>query len=395
MTTRRSPAITCAPLVLATFAVGTDAWVVAGFLPSMAGDLHVSESAAGISVIAFAVAYSVAAPLLAAVTAQFPRRRVLVAALITLALANAATAWAPDLGVLLATRAIAGAAASVVTPTAGVIAATAVPAIYRARALAVVIAGLTLATAIGVPSASLLSNLVSWRVSLICVSALCALCAGAVLSLIRPSPATQAPRLRERFAPLADPYIRRVLLLTLVGMAAAYCPYAFFGQATGTTGTELPIALAGYGIGAVIGSLASGRYTDLVGPGRTLATAYITMALALAVIATHGPFMIVMIATALWGAASWAQTPPQQHRLLTHESANATMVIGMNASALYMGVAVGTIVGSILITVDRVITIAAAVGLAVCAAALNSMASRRASSPRDNGLKANQANRER
>lgn len=53
MTLRSSPAIVCAPLVLATFAVGTDAWVVAGFLPSMADHLQVSESAAGVSVVAF------------------------------------------------------------------------------------------------------------------------------------------------------------------------------------------------------------------------------------------------------------------------------------------------------------------------------------------------------
>ncbi|ORI19845.1 hypothetical protein BJD99_00715 [Rhodococcus sp. 1163] len=258
----------------------------------------------------------------------------LVAALLTLMLANVATAWASDLGVLLATRAAAGAAASVVTPTASVLAAGSVPASHRARALAIVIAGLTLATAVGVPSASLLSNLVSWRGSLVGVAVLCAMCAGGVLLLVRSSPAAKTPRLRERFVPLADPYIRRVLLITVTGMAAAYCPYTFFGQSTGTAGNELTTALTAYGVGAVVGSLASGRFTDSWGPDRTLTVAYTSLALAIAVIATHGPFVVILSASAVWGAASWAQTPPQQHRLLTHDSAHATMVIGMNASAL-------------------------------------------------------------
>lgn len=48
-------------LSLGTFAVGTDTFVVAGFLPQMAKTLQVSPQAAGQSVTVFAVAYAVLA----------------------------------------------------------------------------------------------------------------------------------------------------------------------------------------------------------------------------------------------------------------------------------------------------------------------------------------------
>src|SRR5690606_20638527 len=57
-------------LALGTFAVGTDAYVVAGFLPAMAGSLDVSESTAGQSATVFALTYAVCSPVLATLAAR-------------------------------------------------------------------------------------------------------------------------------------------------------------------------------------------------------------------------------------------------------------------------------------------------------------------------------------
>src|SRR5690349_1468636 len=57
-------------LVLAagTFAVGTDAFVVAGVLPEIGRDLHVGVAAAGQLVTVFSIAYAVLSPVMAALT---------------------------------------------------------------------------------------------------------------------------------------------------------------------------------------------------------------------------------------------------------------------------------------------------------------------------------------
>ena len=101
-------------LATGTFAVGTDAFVVTGFLPEMARTLDVSPQAAGQSVTVFAVAYAVLSPVLATLTARVPRRALLVCALVVLGLANAGSALAPSYGVLVATTVL---AASGLPPT--------------------------------------------------------------------------------------------------------------------------------------------------------------------------------------------------------------------------------------------------------------------------------------
>ncbi|MFZ5674772.1 MAG: MFS transporter, partial [Pseudomonadota bacterium] len=106
-------------LALGTFAVGTDAFIVAAFLPSMAAGLGVTTAMAGQSMTVFAVAYALLAPVIATFTATAPRRRLLIAALLLLGLANIGSALAPSFAILIVTRIVAAAAAAAYTPNAG------------------------------------------------------------------------------------------------------------------------------------------------------------------------------------------------------------------------------------------------------------------------------------
>ncbi|MDC7337413.1 MFS transporter [Streptomyces lydicus] len=138
-------------LALGTFAVGTDSMVMAGILGLVARDLDVSVPAAGQIVTVFALSYAVLAPVLATAAARWPRRRLLLTALTVFTVANALSAVAPTYPILLATRVLAAAGAALYTPTANAVATTLVPPERRGRALATVLGGMTVATALGVP----------------------------------------------------------------------------------------------------------------------------------------------------------------------------------------------------------------------------------------------------
>src|SRR5690349_8445092 len=71
-------------LAIATFAVGTDAYVIAGILPEIAHDLHIQVDQAGQMVTLFALAYAVGSPILAVATARVARRWLLTIVLIGL-----------------------------------------------------------------------------------------------------------------------------------------------------------------------------------------------------------------------------------------------------------------------------------------------------------------------
>ena len=339
------------PLLVGTIAVGTDAWVVAGFLPTLAHDLRVSTSAAGLSVTVFALAYAVGAPLLAAAISARRPRGVIAAALFLLGLANVLCALSTGLGMFLVGRAFAALAASVVTPAAGVLATRVSSRHRRGRALALVISGLAIATAVGVPVSSLVASVLSWRIALLAVAGL-AWVAAVLIRLTSPDPGPEARKsVRDRLAPLAEPRIAAIIMLTVVGLAAAYVPYVFAVQLLPHGGHgSLFALLSAYGLGAVVGSLGSGALTDRIGPRLTLVIAYVLMAVSLTVLALRPSLALVIIMSAGWGAASWMQTPAQQHRLLELGQHHASVTIGTNASALYAGIALGTGTGSALLS---------------------------------------------
>lgn len=80
-------------LALGMFAIGTESFMIAGLLPGIASDLGVGEASAGQLVTAFALTYALGGPVLAIVTANLPRRALLVIAMAAFALGNA-LAWA-------------------------------------------------------------------------------------------------------------------------------------------------------------------------------------------------------------------------------------------------------------------------------------------------------------
>ncbi|MFC4117249.1 MFS transporter [Nonomuraea zeae] len=343
-------------LALGTFAVGTDAFVVAGFLPEMAASLHVSEAAAGQSTTVFAAAYAIGSPVLATLTARLPRRRLLVGALIVLGLANVGSALAPSLPILIATRVLAALGAAAYTPNAGAVAASLVRPESRARALAVVVGGLTIATALGVPLGNVAAQWLGWRSALGLVAGLSGVVAAGVFAIMPRLPGGPQVPLRSRLAVLRHPAVVRVLPLTVLGMAAAYTAYAYSVPALEGVGVSaIGLMLFLYGAGAVAGNLLSGYATDRWGARRVLAIGYVLMALTMGILAwLAASDVAIPVAVGVlmvgWGASSWCQTPPQQHRLISAAPGEAALLVSLNSSAIYAGIGLGTVLGGMTLT---------------------------------------------
>ncbi|WP_156782822.1 MFS transporter [Acidihalobacter yilgarnensis] len=352
------PWVKIALLALGTFTVGTDAFIVASILPGMAKTLDVTPTVAGQAVTVFAITYAIAAPVLAALTGAYSRRRVLIAALLTLATANLAAATAHDLGTLLASRALAALGAAVYTPTAGALAASLYAPRYRGRALSVVIGGLTLATALGVPLGGLLAHWLNWRAALAVISLLALLVAATHLHTLAGQPNNTAPaKLGERLTALRTPGVTSTLVLTVTGMAASYTLYPYSLPLLHDLG--IPAYLANpmlflYGAGALVGNLFCGHATDRWGPARVLAAAYLAMCMAFGLMIAclwmqTAQLTLTAIAVTLWGASTWSQTPPQQHRLIALSPDTGHLLIALNASAIYLGIGIGAVLGGLAI----------------------------------------------
>ena len=229
-------------LALGTFAIGTDNYVVAGILPHVAGSFDVSVAAAGQFVTVYSFAYALSTPIMATLTANWSRRRVLIVGLIVFVAGNILTATQQTYDLGLVSRAVAGLGGAMVTPAAGAAAAAMVAPEWRGRALAIVLAGLSGATALGAPIGTLVGSFGDWRMTMWFVAGLGTLASVGVLTVLPGAPTSSPLRLRDRLAPLGDARVAATLATTLLTMFGGIS--VVFDRATGGDGGLLAALLS-------------------------------------------------------------------------------------------------------------------------------------------------------
>ncbi|MFF0146774.1 putative MFS family arabinose efflux permease [Amycolatopsis sulphurea] len=356
MTTVPSSAV-ARNLVLAfgAFGVGTSGYIVAGLLPSLTAELHVSATAAAQLVTAFAIAYAVGSPVFAAVTGRWERRKLLVAALVVAGGGNLLAAIAPGYSTLLLARIVTAVGAAVFTPAASAVAAELTTPDRRGRAVAMVFGGLTVALIFGVPLGSLISQRFAYEAAFLLVGVL--LLAGAVaVRLVLPSVAAPpAVRLAERFAVARDRRVIALLVTTVLACLAAFMVYTLISPllaaTAGVSGGTVTVLLFCYGIGGAIGNFAGGRAADRWGARRPVlfVLVMVTVVMALLPIATR-TVPGAAVALFLLGLATWAFSPPVQHRLIELSPGHAGLTLSLNASAIYLGAGLSGVVGGAVLT---------------------------------------------
>ncbi|MFD8595644.1 MFS transporter [Kitasatospora sp. NPDC059646] len=338
------------PLVAAAAALGVDAYVLAGVLPSIADSLAATVAAVGLGVTAFTAAYALAGPLLSGALIRRSAAAALLIALGVFNLGNLLTVLAPRIEVFLASRVLAGAGAGVLTAVATATATAMAPDRQRGRAMALVTFGLSTGTVVGVPIGMLVGDRLNWRWTMGLVVAvglvsMVALAAGA--RTIPPLPAPPGPA----FTVLRSPR-------TLVGTAAAFLLgvaslglYTYLlplAESRGLQGWGFALVWA-WGIGGVTGSALVGRALDAYGPRPLL------IALPAALLAGFAAFWLCAVpavwlaAAALWGAAGWASVPTLQQALTADRPREAMPIVAFQMAAMYLGSAAGAAAGSSLL----------------------------------------------
>lgn len=349
-------------LAAGLFAIGTDGYVIAGLLSPIGADLGVGTASAGRLVTVFALAYAVGAPVAATLTARFSRRGVLLISLAGFAAANIATAIASDYGAMLAARVVAALTAAAFTPAASAAAVTLVTAERRGRALATVGAGISLATAVGVPLGTLVGGWWGWRATFVAVAALSAIAVLGLAALL-PSIPAHAEQTTRGFAAVADMRVWAAFLLTATWIAGAFTVLTFIGPVLGSAAGVHETALSGwlliFGVAAVVGNTLGGRAADRYSAVRLLPVSTAGLAVALAILALlsgvgQARFGAVIAAVAMvgWGIFGWSFAPIQQRRLVDLAPSAAGIVLSFNASAIYIGISAGSLAGSF--ALDRI-----------------------------------------
>src|SRR5207248_7470839 len=150
-------------LMLGNFITGTSILAPAGMLSELSEGLQVSIRDAGLLITFGAIVLCVGSPLAAWLTSRIERHALLTSTLAVLALANAASAFAPDYATLLVIRLIMLAVGALYTPQAAGTAALIVPVERRGSTIAYIFLGWSLAAAVGLPLITFIASRYGWR----------------------------------------------------------------------------------------------------------------------------------------------------------------------------------------------------------------------------------------
>lgn len=362
-------------LSIGTFLVGTNGFVIAGLLPDIAEGLATTPNGVGLSITVYAAVVAVLAPTVATTLARVPRTPLIAAGMLVTGVGTAITALAPDLGVFVVGRVLAGVGGAAIVPTAVAAAAAMVPATHRARAIAVVTLGFTFSTAIGSPAGTAIAHVGGWRVPLAGVAVLSVLSALVVAVFVRGIPLSPPMSLARRAAVLANPRILSSLASTVFTIAAFNAAYiyssTFSAEATGGSGALLAGLLLLYGVGGVVGNQLAGRLCDRYG-NRVVAS--ILMACHLVVLGVmplaEPSYLALAIVFGFWGLAAFGTGIAVQDRLAEVDPARAAVSISWYSTAVYVGIAIAPVIGGAALSWWGPSQVPHAAALAVLVAAL-------------------------
>jgi predicted MFS family arabinose efflux permease len=352
-------------LSVGTLAVGTEAFMIAGTLPSIAADVGASLSNAGYLVTIYAGIYAIGSPILAAVTGAWARKPVLIGGMLIFALANAIAAAADGFWLLFAARALAGVAAALFVPAAYAVASAMVEPASRGRALAVVAGGLSVAIALGAPVSTWIALHSNWRVAFVAVGALALVAALGIGFGFAAPKKFPAVDLRTRLSPLTNPRVLLALTALLFWTMGSFCAFIFLApllEAVAHADADMiSFALFVSGACGVAGTFVGGAVVDAWGPERSLVFNLVILGLSLTVFSVlaqlghpESALLPAMIAVGVWGMSSWALNSAQQVRLLELAPASANLVLSLNSSAIYLGVTLGSALGALTLRVTSV-----------------------------------------
>ena len=344
-------------LMIGNIVTGCSVLAPAGMLVELSSDLGVTVRDAGLLITFGAVVLCVGSPLTAWLTSRIERRALLTLTLAVLALANAASAFAPDYSSLLVIRLVMLAVGALYTPQAAGTAALIVAPEKRGSAIAYIFLGWSLAAAVGLPLITFVASRYGWRAAYGGIGAIGTF-SFLLLAWRLPGGLIGA---RVDLKTWADVGRNRMIVLllsiTTLQMSGQFVVFTFMGpllsKLTGARPDAVGLVFALYGIFGFVGITIATRIVDSWGAFKT---SVLFTALMLAGVTgwalSAGIYPLMACSVAVWGLGFASTNSMQQVRLVGAAPPLASASVSLNTSVLYVGQAVGSAIGGVLYARD-------------------------------------------
>jgi len=347
-TPTRLPLASLLALAVTCFVTLLSETLPAGLLLQMSDDLSISTSTAGQTVTVFAVGCLVGAIPLTSLTASLPRRAVVVGMLLGFVVVNTATALAPSLPILLATRFLAGLGAGMTWALIPSYARRLSPPHLAGRAIALTALGSTLALAVGVPAGTALGEVVGWRWTF---GVLSVVAIGLVVWVrLGTADVPGTPRSGSGGIPAAlrVPGVRAIIVTTAAVIVAHNLLYTYVAPYLVDVGLgeSLAQSLLVFGAGSIVGAILVGIFGDSHLRHLAVGSAA-ALVVSLVLLGTVREPVVLLVTDAVWGAVFGSIAPVLQTASARAAGASADAAQSVVVTVWNLAIALGGAVGGV------------------------------------------------
>ncbi len=367
-------------MAAAAFGIGTTEFVIMGLLPDVAKDLGVTIPQAGMLVSSYAIGVTIGAPILAIVTASWPRKKALVSLMLLFIVGNALCALAPSYNFLMVARVVTAFCHAAFFGIGAIVAAGLVPREKRAQAVSMVFTGLTVANILGVPLGTALGQATGWRSTFWAVTVIGVTSVVALWRWLPSALPGQEGSILTEFKAILRTQVQFSLLISTLASTSMFCVLTYIAyilrEVTGLTPDKASWALVVFGGGITVGGLVGGRLADWrLMPA--MAGLFIAIAVVLSIFSWSSHYPIpALITLFIWGIVAFAIGPASQLRVIDTAKGAPNLASTLNQGAFNLGNAIGAWLGGAVIAAGRPFTelpwVGAAIALVAVAVVLTS-----------------------
>ncbi|GGD64324.1 MULTISPECIES: MFS transporter [Rhizobium] len=340
-------------LALSSFAIGTTEFVIMGLLPEVAADLSVTIPQAGWLVTGYALAVAIGAPVMAVSTAKLKRRTALIALMAFFIAGNLLCALASGYWVLMIARIVTALCHGAFFGIGSVVAAGLVAEDRKARAVALMFTGLTLANVLGVPLGTAIGQAYGWRATFGVVTVIGIVTISGLIAILPRDKQQENSSILREIAALRNGGLWLALSTTVFFAASMFALFTYIApllrDVTGVSPEGVTWTLFLIGLGLTVGNLVGGKLADWR-LGATLAGVFAAIAItSIAFSYTSRFFIPAEITLFLWALASFAAVPALQVGVVGFGKDAPNLVSTINIGAFNTGNALGAWVGGLVI----------------------------------------------
>lgn len=343
-------------LALGVFGLVTAEFLPASLLTAMAADLGISAGAAGQAVTATALVGAIAALTIPVLTRNLDRKIVLLSLSLLLVASNILAATAGSFVVLLIARVLLGIALGGFWSMAAALAMRLVPDHLFARAMSIILTGVSVATVCAAPLGAYIGDLWGWRSAFIAAGCLSLVTIVAQFFAIPGLPPKDNPSLRILFQLLGRTQVRVALLAVILVISGHFAGFTYIRplleDVTGLSVSAISAVLLGFGIGGFFGNFAGAFIAERSERNAIIFGGAFIAVIAATLLIAGNTAGIAAVSIALWGFAFGAFPIGFQTWIIRAAPDQAEGAGGLLVAAFQIAIASGAIGGGIL--VDRI-----------------------------------------